>query len=141
MFKRVVARFAKGKPPLTLCFWGFTKVHNKCSKITPGGSLENTQKILPEGWSPDWKILPGRTGATKIHKKYSRITPGGPGQLEITQKYSKNTPKILLEHFLAKEMLTKGAGAEGARPLCGAAEGRHHFYCQKVFQEYFWSTC
>ena len=28
----------------------------------------------------------------------------------------------------AKHMNTKGAGAEGARPLCGAAEGRPHIF-------------
>ena len=34
-----------------------------------------------------------------------------------------------------KNMTTKGAGAEGAHPLCGAAEGRPHVF---VYFPYLW---
>ena len=73
-----------------------------------------------------------------MHKKYPENTDPYTQYTKNRQKYTINTPKI-------QNMNTKGAGAEGARPLCGAAEGRPSCFC--IFGVlivdlfvYFWST-
>ena len=80
----------------------------------PGKYKTNTEKI-PAG------IHAGRRGKEQIHVQYTKNTRKiqihTPNTPKIDKKYQINIQKI-------QNMNTKGAGAEGARPLCGAAKGR-----------------
>ena len=94
------------------------KVRKKCKIGIPGKMPRKYRKST--GPTPGDVEQSGES-AEKVRKKCR-------GNTGNATKCRKSAEKIQKQSKKYKNMNTKGAGAEGACPLCGAAEGRPSYF-------------